>query len=136
MLIKVSNRQTKRHTDNHGIIVRNYEHYNTAFKDWKGSAKGRYISSKADYEQALAEEGMITSKQADAEGLNKAPKRKEYTITPDTQALIESVKQTKDRKGNVKPSDRAIERLNRKKAEAKFNSQHCPGHYSTQGGFE
>jgi len=135
MLIKISNRNS-RHRNNHGIIVKQYEHYNSAFRNWDSPTHGKYISSKAHYEKALAEEGMITQKEADRQGLNTGPKRKEYTITPDTQALIESVKQSADKKGRVKVSDRAIEALNRKKREAKFNNRNCPSHYQTTGGFE
>jgi len=132
VLIKMSNKKAKR-GNNHNIIVRNYEHYNKAFKQWD-SHQGKYISSKAHYQQELDRQGMITEKEADRLGLNTGPKRKDYKITQDTVELINSVAQTADKHGNVKPSDRAIDRLNKNKP--KYNHDALPKHYQDKGGFD
>ena len=141
MLIKMGKERPRSRATSPTVIVKNYEHYNKAFRNWD-SPHGRYISSKADYHRALAEEGMITEKEADRMGLNTEAKRQAYDLTYDTQQLIESVKQTKDSKGNIRPSDRAIEALaEKKKAVFNYNQSLCPEHYRdkssdlSEGGF-
>ena len=133
-LIKISDK-TARRTYNHNIIIRNYEHWNRAFKKWDHPTKGRYIRSKADYERALREENMVSEKEAERLGI---PQRKEYRVKEDTLALIESVKQTKDKHGNIKPSDRAIEKFIEKtqgKTVSQDNARWLPKHYQPKGGF-
>ena len=136
MLIKMGTKKAKR-GNNHGIIVRNYEHFNKSFRNWH-TPEGRYISSKTDYERALKEEGMITEKQANRQGLNTGPKRTDYKVTDDTLALIESVKQTQDKNGTVHPGDRAIDALRTKQTQAKMVAQDrakLPSHYHDKGGW-
>jgi len=135
MLIKIG-KSRSRSRQQSNIIVRNYEHYNKSFKNWN-TPYGRYIGSKSDYENALIEEGMVTEKEADKLGLNKLPEHKDYAVTNDTLALINSVAQTKDKQGRVKPSDRAIDRLIEKKQQnLNYNKSMCPEHYKPEGGFE
>ena len=130
MLIKMGKTRQKR-TNNHNVIVRNYEHYNKAFKKWD-CPHGRYIGTKKDYERAMHEENMISEKEARDAGYTDS-KRKDYTVTEDTLALIESVKQTRDSKGHIHPGDKAINRLRQKKAND-YNRAALPAHYQTKGG--
>ena len=113
------------------IIIKNYEHYNKAFRNWDCS-KGRYIGSRADYERAMREEGMITEREAERQGMSDEGKRKEYKVSADTLALIESVKQTADKRGRIKPGERAVEAL---KSKFNYNASVCPEHYKPEGGF-
>ena len=111
--------------NNHNIHVKNYEHFNKAFKNWD-TPQGKYIGNKSDYEKALKEEGMVSTKEADRLGLNKAPKRKEYKISRDALDLIESVKATVGKDGKVHPGDRAIEKL---RNQFKYNPEALPEEY-------
>ena len=122
-------------TKTSNIRVKNYEHYNKAFKNWN-SPHGRYIGSKADYEKALHEEGMVTQDDANKMGLNEGATRKDYGLTKDTQELIESVKQTADSKGRIYPGTKAIEALGeKKKAVFNYNQKLRPKDNPTEGGF-
>ena len=116
------------------INVKKWEHYNKAFKNWD-CPYGKYIGSKAAYEKAMHDEGMISEDQAAKMGYQDAPARKDYKVKKDTLALLESVKATKDSKGVVHPSERAKLRLLQKRKEAKYNNSVCPSHYQTKGGF-
>jgi ribonuclease HI len=101
------------------IIVKNYEHYNKAMPNWD-TAKGRYISSKAHYEKVMQQEGMITEEEAIRRGLHKKQKRQEYNLSSDGKALIESIKQRKDKNGNIKLSDRQIKAMKLDKDYSQF----------------
>ena len=94
-------------------IRKTYEHFNKAFKNWD-TPTGRYISSKAHYEKVMAEEGMVSDKEADKRGLHKDAKRKEYKVSRETTQLIEAVKQTKGRDGKIHPTKRQIDALKNK----------------------
>ena len=120
-----------------GVIVKNYEHFNKAFSKWH-DGRGRYIGTRNDYEKALHEEGMITQEDAEKYGLNTGAKHKDYTISKDTQELIESVRNTADSKGSIRPSDKSIEALNKKRniKQQEYNKQWLPSHYSGEGGFK
>jgi hypothetical protein len=132
MLIKIGKSRPRSRSAN-GIIVKNYEHYNRAFSGWD-SPQGKYISSKADYQRKLDEQGMVTCEEAERQGLNTGAKRQAYVITPETQQLIESVKQTVDSRGNIHPGDRAIEAITAK--QPKYNSEALPESLPTEGGIE
>jgi len=115
------------------IIIKNYEHYNRAFKNWN-TPRGRYISSKSDYEKALKEEGMISEKEADSQGFHREAQRKDYKVSSETLGIIEAVKGTADKKGRIRPGDRAIEALGKK---FNYNRNLLPKHYQDidKGGF-
>jgi len=118
-----------------GVIVKNYEHYNRSFSKWNDS-RGRYIGSRSDYEKALNEEGMVTQEEAEKTGLNTGAKHADYSISSDTLQLIESVRNTADSNGNIKPSDKAVEALNKKinRKQQEYNKRWLPDAYDT-GGF-
>jgi len=132
MLIKIGKSRPRSRQAN-GIIVKNYEHHNRAFSGWD-SPQGKYISSKSEYQKELDRQGMVTVEQAEREGLNSGAKRKEYKITPETQQLIESVKQTADSKGRIKPGDRAIQKLYEKRPS--YNAEALPKSLPTEGGID
>lgn len=117
-----------------GVIVKQYEHYNQALGNWD-CAKGKYISSKADYQRELDRQGMISEEEAERRGMNCGPKRMEYVLERDTKELIENVRQTVDSKGRIKPGDRAIEALNAK-LNKKYHESAVPKDTPTEGGFK
>lgn len=97
-----------------GIHIKNYEHVNRSFKNWN-TPNGRYISSKADYEKALAEEGMVTEKQARDRGLTDNDKtKKKYEISKESIQLLNSVRNTRDANGKLRPTQRQIQQLKQK----------------------
>ena len=132
VLIKMGKERPRSRPAN-GVIVKNYEHFNRAFKNWD-SPQGKYISSKAEYQRELDRQGMITCEEAERRGMNSGAKRMEYVLEKDTQKLIESVRQTADSKGNIKPGDKAIDALTSKKP--KYNPQALPKSLPTEGGIE
>ena len=89
------------------IIIKNYEHFNKALPNWD-SPKGKYIRSKAHYQEELAKSGM---KQVEEVGQVSSPKRKEYTLSPKAREIINSSSRIKDKNGNVKLSDRQIDAM-------------------------
>lgn len=136
MLIKIGKSKGGRSSKD-GIIVKRYEHFNKAFGKWH-DGRGRYISSRADYEKAMHEEGMITEEQARREGFTDTPKRKDYKVKKDTWELLNSLDSTKDSKGNIKLGDVAIKAINDKIHNAKMaqqNNRALPKHYQDKGGF-
>ena len=96
------------------INVKKYEHYNKSFANWN-SPCGRYISSKAEYEKAMREEGMISEREARRQGISDKADRKEFTVNKATVSLIESVRATKDSKGKIHPTGRQLDALNKRK---------------------
>ena len=92
------------------INVKSYEHFNRSFKDWD-SPNGKYISSKAHYERTLAEQNMMTHEQLEKRGVYKKPQHKGYKLSHKAKALMESIKQRTDSKGNVKLSGRQLDAL-------------------------
>jgi hypothetical protein len=132
VLIKMGKERPRSRPAN-GVIVKNYEHHNRAFAGWD-SPQGKYISSKAAYERELEKQGMITCEEAERRGMNSGAKRMEYVLEKDTQRLIESVRQTADSKGNIKPGDKAIDALTSKKP--KYNPQALPSSLPTEGGID
>ncbi len=82
------------------IIVKRYEHFNRSM--------GKYISSKAQYDNEMARGNYIPQDKADAIAKSVQDKKtKKYTASADTYALIDAAKVQKD--GTIKLSDRAID---------------------------
>ena len=84
------------------IIIRNYEGYN--------SAMGKHITSKRHYEQEMRKGGYVSFE----EGQKIAAKanresHKDYKISDKARAVIASAKNSTDKNGNLKPSDRLID---------------------------
>lgn len=79
------------------IIVKRYEHVNTAFKNWN-TPKGRYISSKSEYEKAMREEGMISSEEAAHRAKSNI---KDYKLSKEAENIIRTAK-LKSKNGKLK----------------------------------
>ena len=77
-----------------------YEHYNRAL--------GKRIRSKSHYQEEMKRQGMIPKEAAD-EIARKRTERKPYTPSQDARDIINSLRP--DKKGNVRMSDRAIDKL-------------------------
>jgi len=108
------------------IKVKKYEHYNRAL--------GKYITSKRHYDNEMARQGMIPYEEGKkiAEQVQK-DKIKPYTISKKAQEIINTAKNSADRRGKVKLGDRTIDAM--KEIGVSFNLDHCPKHYKDKGGF-
>ena len=115
------------------IIVKKYQHFNRSFKKWD-SPKGRYISSRSEYEKAMKEEGMIPYEQAKEIAECQQHKREEYPnkLSPKAMSLLTSVNVKKD--GKIKLSDRQVDRLQEIGVKVKLPDW-LPKHYKEAGGF-
>lgn len=95
------------------IIVKNYAHVNKSFSGWD-TPQGKIIKSREHYERTMKEQGMVSFEQAEEMANNK--KLKEYKVSDESLAIINSAKLRADKKGNVKLGDRAIDALISRKA--------------------
>lgn len=111
------------------IIKQSYNHYNTSL--------GMKIKNKDHYDRVCKEQGMVSYEQA-AELAVKGRKSKirDYKVSDESLAIIESAKNSKDSKGNIKLGDRAIKALIDKKAIGKTIPEYMklPSTYN-KGGF-
>jgi len=108
------------------IIVRHYEHWN--------SAMGIYIKSKKHYINEVSKRGFIPMEKA-AEIAEKAKNKSMELGEPSKKAMeiIRSAKNSADRNGNIKPGNRLIDGM--KEVGVKFTVPNwCPKHYK-EGGF-
>ena len=112
------------------IIVKNYEHWNRSLPNWD-SPKGKYIKSKAHYQQELEKSGM---KPQEAFGQVSPAPRKDYVLSSKAREIIKSASQSKDRKGNVRLSDRQIDAMKEIGAVGKKIPEYM-GNPSGKGGF-
>lgn len=97
------------------IIVKNYAHHNTSFKNWD-TPKGVWVKSKDHYDRLMKEQGMVSYEKAqEIADKSRKSKIKDYKVSKETMAIIEHAKNSKDKHGNVKLSDRAIDILVKKK---------------------
>lgn len=118
------------------IIVKNYSHFNTAFKNWN-TPKGVYVKNKDHYDRLMKEQGMITFEEAQERDRNR--KLKDYKLSDDAKAILAAARMTKDKKGNVKLGDKTIEAM--VKIGAIKKKQYVPSYMKlpaayTKGGFE
>ena len=115
------------------IIVKNYSHFNRSFRKWD-SPKGRYISSRADYDKAMKEEGMIPYEQAKEIAQKVQEQREEYPnkLSPKAMSLLTSVNVKKG--GKINLSDRQVDKLQEIGVKVKLPDW-LPKHYQPEGGF-
>jgi hypothetical protein len=115
------------------ILIKKYEHFNRSFRNWD-SPKGRYISSRSDYEKAMREEGMIPYEQAKEIAQKEQAKREEYPnkLSPKAMSLLTSVNVKKD--GKIKLSDRQVKGLEAVGVKVKLPDW-LPKHYQEKGEF-
>ena len=80
---------------------------------------------------------LIIQKQIYFKTVKSKSKLKDYKISDESQAIIFAAKQGADKKGNIKLSDRAIDKLIEKKAIGKVIPDYMklPSAYSGKGGF-
>lgn len=109
-----------------GIVVKRYEHFNRAM--------GKYITSRQHYEREMAKGGYIPFAEAEKIASKaRAERDKPYKLSEKARAVIESAKQSSDRKGQVKLSGNLIRGM--KEVGVNWDSQWLPKHYQG-GGFE
>ena len=117
-----------------GIVIKNYEHINRSFKNWD-TPKGKYISSKRAYNEAMAREGMVPYEKAQqmVKDCNEKRDKQSYDGLSEKAAnLIRSVHKGKN--GKINLSDRQVNKL--KEVGVKIElPDWCPKHYSKSGGF-
>lgn len=87
------------------IIVRNYEHYNRAM--------GKYIGSKKQYEKEMQAGGYIPYEKAEqlAESARSRNTKKYDGISEEKMRFLYAIKNTADKKGNIRVTDRFIKGL-------------------------
>ena len=111
------------------IIVKNYQHHNRAL--------GKYISSKAQYENEMAKQGYIPFEQAEVLAERaRTGQRKEYKgLSKQAMEVCKAAKDQADKKGNLKASSRLIDGM--KKTGVCFDLDKLPSHYRDEvvGGF-
>lgn len=86
------------------IIVKNYSHINSALPNWD-TPRGKLIKSKDHYDRCVKEAGMTSYENI------KSPQRKEYQISDKAREIIRTAKNSVDKKGNVRLSDRTIDAM-------------------------
>jgi hypothetical protein len=98
------------------IIVKSYGHINKSFGGWD-TPQGRIVKNRDHYDRLMKEQGMVSFEKAQ-EMADKAKEAniKPYVLSKTSQDIINSVRLSADRKGNVKLGDRAIKALIDKKA--------------------
>jgi len=110
------------------IIVKKYSHYNRSM--------GKYINSKKQYDEEMKKGGYISYDEACRRADKIQSQRDNPDLKPSRKVLdiIESAKNSKDKKGNVKLSDRTIDAM--KELGVGFNHPHTPNPNKKEGGFE
>ena len=110
------------------IIVKNYSHYNSAF--------GTYVRDKDHYDRLMKENNYISYEECLDRTKNNG--KKPYILSEKARAIIQAAKDSKDKKGRVKLSDRTIDAMKEIGAIKKSIPSHMrlPSSYSDKGGFE
>lgn len=93
------------------IIVKNYSHLNKAFANWD-TPQGKLVKSKDHYDRLMKQEGMISYEEMQRRAETK--KLKNYEVSSDTRAIIQAAKNSKDKNGNIKLGDKAVQALIKK----------------------
>lgn len=90
------------------IIVKNYEHYNKSFGNWD-TPHGVHVKNKDHYDRLMKEGNYVTHEEGQEQ--NKGMGEKPYTLSKKGWEIIKAAKNSKDKKGNVKLSDRTIDAM-------------------------
>lgn len=116
------------------IIVRKYEHHNTAFKKWD-TPKGKYIRTGHQYREQMKQEGMIPYEKAAEIARQTEEKRQnpKLKLSKKAQEIINTAKMSADKHGNVRAGDRLIDAM--KDVGVGIQHPHAPKQHN-QGGFE
>jgi hypothetical protein len=87
-----------------GIVVKNYQHVNRSLPNWD-TPNGKYISSKKQYDEEMAKGGF---QPYDGRGRSE---RKKWTPSPELRKVLNEVKLTADRKGNIQPTEKLVNKM-------------------------
>lgn len=121
------------------IICKNYEHFNKALPNWN-SPKGRYIRNKHQYQEEMKKAGLIPYEQAERILEQKEREYRDWKPKPtkDCLDIIEAARQSADKKGRVKLSDRTIDKMIKMGAikNRDIFADKLPKHYQEKGGFK
>lgn len=116
------------------IIVKSYEHFNKSLPNWD-TPKGKYIRTKDQYDRAIKESGMISYEESNQKNASK--KLKDYSLSNEAKKIIQAAKNSKDKRGNVKLSDRTIDAMVSRGIIGKKIPDYMKLPYSyTKGGFD
>lgn len=112
------------------IVKQSYSHYNRSL--------GMQIKSKDHYDRVCKEGGWVSYEKAEemaAQG--KKDKIKDYKVSDESLAIINSARQRADKKGNVKLADSAVDALIKRKAIGRKipDYMQLPAAYTKKGGF-
>ena len=113
------------------INVKKYEHMNKSFPNWD-TKNGKYVSSKAHYEQLKQHYGMMDSDKArEIAEKAKEQKKKPYILSDKAKEVIEAAKQS-SKNGKLKMSDKLIDGMK----EVGVNFDVPEGLNPNEGGFK
>ena len=115
------------------IIIKNYEHINSALPNWD-TPTGKYIRSRSHYEQELAKAGMVSFEQAEK---NKVDPHKPYKgISKEAMEVCNAAKDMADKKGRLRIGTRLQKGM--EKVGVSFDMDKLPKHYQDieKGGIE
>lgn len=78
------------------IIVKKWEHINSAFPNWD-TPKGVYVKSKDHYDRLMKENNMVS-----AEKQVMRDEKREYKLSDKAKGIIQACKASADKKGRIK----------------------------------
>lgn len=118
------------------IIIKNYEHFNTAMPNWN-TPKGVYVKNKDHYDRLMKENGMVSYEEMKNKTESNKNRRNEYKPSTKALGIMKEAIKNADKHGNVKLSGRAIDGLKEMKAiKPKIpNYMQIPRQYQPKGGF-
>lgn len=112
------------------IIVKNYQHFN--------SSMGKFITSKRHYENEMSKGGYIPYEKAceiTETVKNKREREQKFELSPKARSIIESARNSSDKKGNVRLGGRMIDAM--QSLGVNFYNDNVPKHYRIdKGGFD
>ena len=104
------------------IKVTQYEHFNKSL--------GKHITSKKHYKEEMQKSGCVSFEEGERLASKARSNRPQYKPSEKAESFMREVRQTADKNGKVKLSDRAIDHM--KKLGVKFEGRSVP---NGKGGF-
>lgn len=94
------------------IVKKSKEHINSAFGNWD-TPTGKYIRNEQHYKEEMKRHGFITYEEAmDRKRAKEEAQAKErFKVSKPVLSILKSVKDSADKKGNVKLSDRQVDAM-------------------------
>lgn len=90
------------------IIVKNYNHVNKAFANWD-TKEGVLVKNKDHYDRLMKQNNMISYEESMERNKNNG--KKPYVISKKALDIIKTVKNSADKHGKLKLSDRTIDAM-------------------------